>query len=107
MNEGQTSSWQFTLALIVSIIVFGGGTVWLTAVGREVNPALWAIDGGLANALVAHAGFFTQRAGSREAMAHLAHANDALRSIAAPRMTTTNTAGEVKTVIGGSDRDGD
>lgn len=54
--------WQFTITLVVSIVVFGGGTVAAMILGRDIPAAMWAIDGGIANALVAHAGFFTQRA---------------------------------------------
>lgn len=89
-----SSSWQFTLALLTAIIVFGGGTVAAMVLGREVSPALWAIDGGLANAIVANAAFFGQRATTRDLVAQHANALDLVRTLATPTTTTTTTPGD-------------
>ncbi len=90
----QASSWQYTIALVVAIAIFGGATVVAIVLGREVPPGLWAIDGGLANAVVAHAGFFTQRATARDAIAQLGQATQDAHSIARQITTTTTTPGE-------------
>lgn len=96
---GPIGAWQFTIALIVSIVVFGGGTMAATILGREVPNALWAIDGGLANALVAHAAFFNQRAMHAQSLTGMARTMESAAQIANASSgggtgTATTTAGE-------------
>lgn len=53
--------WQTTLVLCLAILIFGGGTMVLLVMRIDIPGALWAIVGGLANAVVANGAFFTQR----------------------------------------------
>ena len=92
-----STSWQFTISLIVAILVFGGGTMAAMVAGREVPNALWAIDGALGNAILGSAGFFTQRAMHRDSLAHQAQAMEYSTGIVtamSPGTTATTTPGE-------------
>jgi hypothetical protein len=99
---GQNSNWQFTAALMIALVVFGGGTMAAVILGRPIPDALWAIDGVLANTMVAHAGFFTQRAQAREGMASLTEAMRLHAAAIAPLTTTTITPGETRVATGGA-----
>lgn len=64
----------FTVLIVTAVAIFGGGTMAAIIVGREVPAALWAIDGVLANAIVAMSGLYAQRVMAREALGHMSDA---------------------------------
>lgn len=70
------SSWQLTAILMLALVVFGGGSMTLLVLGRDVPGFLIAIDGGLANAIVALAGFLSQQAMQATALGHMMGAVD-------------------------------
>jgi hypothetical protein len=93
----QTPSWQFTFILGLAIAIFGGGAMYLLATGKEVPGALWGILGGLANAIVAHNAFFTQRVMNQQGLGHVMGAIDALKPAATTTTITSPTPGSVTT----------
>lgn len=101
-----TNTWQFTIALVTAIIVFGGGTTAAIVMGRPVPEALWTIDGAMTTAIVAQTGFFTLRASGSQGMAHLRDAVDAVRSIATMQMTPTSIPGESSSQPGSQPKGG-
>lgn len=91
---GQTRTWQFTVALVTAIVVFGGGTMAAIVAGQPVPEALWTIDGGLTTAIVAQTGFFTLRASGSQGMTHLRDALDTVRIVATTPPATMSIPGE-------------
>lgn len=61
METQRQLTWQMTIIMSVSILTFGGGAMVLLILGRDVPGALWAIIGGLVNAIVSLGGFFNMR----------------------------------------------
>lgn len=61
MSQDRQLTWQMTIVMALSIVTFGGGTMALLILGRDVPGALWAIVGGLVNAIVSLGGFFNMR----------------------------------------------
>lgn len=97
MDQQRQLTWQLTIVMTVSIVTFGGGAMYLLAMGKDVPGALWAIIGGLVNTLVSLGGFFNMRQMHAASLWHLAQAT-------APRTdTVTIPAGGTTTVKTGSE----
>lgn len=72
MSQERQLTWQMTIIMSLSIATFGGGTMALLILGRDVPGALWAIVGGLVNAIVSLGGFFNMRQMHAASLWHLA-----------------------------------
>lgn len=72
MSSTSRLDWQTTTILALAILIFGGGTMVLLVMRIDVPGALWAIVGGVANAIVANGAFFTQRQMQAAALWHMA-----------------------------------
>jgi hypothetical protein len=74
VQQQTTLTWPMTIIMCLSIAVFGGGVMVLLVLGRDVPGALWAIVGGLVNAIVSLGGFFNMRQMHAASLWHLAQA---------------------------------
>ena len=74
MDQTRQLTWPMTIIMSLSILVFGGGCMVLLGMGRDVPGALWAIVGGLVNAIVSVGGFFNMRQMHAASLWHLAQA---------------------------------
>lgn len=67
--------WPITAIMIVAIVVFGGGTMALLILGRDVPAGLWSLDGALVPVIVGIGGFFNMGQMHTATLAHLTLAN--------------------------------
>lgn len=93
MEAQRQLTWQMTIIMSISILTFGGGAMALLILGRDVPGALWAIIGGLVNAIVSLGGFFNMRQMHAASLWHLAQlANPDTRTVTVPTSGTTTIA---------------
>lgn len=95
MDPQRQLTWQMTIIMVVAIVVFGGGAMALLIMGRDVPGALWAIVGGLVNAIVSLGSFFNMRQMHAASLWHLAQ-----MSAADPTNVTIPTSGMTTVTTG-------